>query len=118
MASVSALPSALSTNVEFHPTEVPKPVPMNSAQQELTIRCGFELVYDAAAWTPAILTVEPRLDPWQRQGNQRLTLFPNTPVETFEDSHGNFVRRFTLPPGRTTVRNDTFIAVPPTTDEH
>jgi len=91
---------------------------MNSAAQELTIRCGFEFVYEASAWTPAILTVQPRLDPWQRKEKEQMTFFPYVSVQTHEDSHGNIVQRFTLPPGRTTVRHDIFIAVPVTTDDH
>ena len=91
---------------------------MNSASPELTIRCGFEFVYEAAASTPAILTIEPRLDPWQRKMKEQMTFFPDLSVERFEDPHGNTVRRFTLAPGRTTVRHDAFIAAPPTTDDH
>jgi len=40
---------------------------MNTAAQELTVRGGFEFVYEATAWTPAILKIQPRLDPWQRK---------------------------------------------------
>jgi transglutaminase-like putative cysteine protease len=91
---------------------------MNSAAQQLTIRCGFEFVYEAAARTPAILKIQPRLDPWQRTEKEQMTIFPSVPLQTYEDWHGNSVRRFTLPPGRTTVRHDIFIGVPVTTDDH
>lgn len=91
---------------------------MNTAAPELTIRCGFEFVYEAAALTPAILKIQPRPDPWQRIEKEQMTIFPSLPVQTYEDAHGNSVRRFTLPPGRTTVRHDIFIAVPVTTDDH
>ena len=91
---------------------------MNTATQELTIRCGFEFVYEASARTPAILKIQPRLDPWQRKEKEQMTIFPSVAVQTYEDWHGNSVQRFTLPPGRTTVRHDIFIAVPVTTDDH
>ena len=91
---------------------------MNSVAQELTIRCGFEFVYEAAAPTPAILKTQPRPDPWQRIEKEQRTIFPRVPVQNFEDAHGNIVQRLTLPPGRTTVRHDIFIAVPVTTDDH
>jgi transglutaminase-like putative cysteine protease len=91
---------------------------MNASPSELTIRCGFDFAYDAAAWTPAILTVQPRLDPWQRKVKEQMTVLPSTSVYVYEDAHGNIVQRFSLPPGRTIVRHDVFIAVPPTTDDH
>ncbi|MEP6670855.1 MAG: transglutaminase family protein [Chthoniobacter sp.] len=91
---------------------------MNTSPQELTIRCGFEFAYDATAWTPAILTVQPRLDPWQRKVREQMTFLPSTSVYVYEDAHGNIVQRFSLPPGRTTIRHDVFIGVPTTTDDH
>ncbi len=91
---------------------------MNQARQELTIRCGFEFIYEASAPTPAILNVLPRLDPWQHKQKEQMTFLPWIPVEMFDDPHGNRVQRFTLPAGRTTVRHDIFIAVPVTTDDH
>ena len=47
-----------------------------------------------------------------------MTFFPSLSAYSYEDSHGNIVQRFTLPPGRTTVGHDVFIAVPVTTDDH
>jgi transglutaminase-like putative cysteine protease len=91
---------------------------MNSPAQELTIRCGFEFVYQAAAWTPAILIVLPRLDSWQRKVREQMTFIPSIAAYTYEDAHGNIVQRFSLPPGRTVVRHDIFVGVPPTTDDH
>ena len=92
--------------------------PMNSTSQELTIRCGFEFAYQAATWTPAILIVQPRLDPWQRKMREQMTFNPSVPVYTHEDFFGNIVQRFSLPPGRTTIRHEAFVGVPATTDDH
>ena len=91
---------------------------MTAHAQELTIRCGFEFAYEATAWAPAILTTQPRLDPWQRKVKEQMAFSPSVAVSDYEDAHGNIVQRFSLPPGRTTVRHDVFIAVPPTTDDH
>ncbi|MGB8169997.1 MAG: transglutaminase family protein [Chthoniobacteraceae bacterium] len=91
---------------------------MNPTSPELTIRCGFELIYQAAGWTPAILNAQTRLDPWQRRVGEQMSFFPSVATYGYEDSHGNLVQRFSLPPGQTTVRHDTLIAVPPTTDDH
>ncbi len=49
---------------------------MNTAAQELTIRGGFEFVCEATAWTPAILKIQPRLDPWQRKEKEQMASFP------------------------------------------
>jgi len=91
---------------------------MNVSPQELTIRCGFEFRYEAAAWTPAILAIQPRLDPWQRKVKEQMTIFPSIAAKAFEDSHGNIVQRLILARGRTTVRHEIFVAAPPTTDDH
>ena len=74
------------------------------APQELTIRCGFEFAYEAAAPTPAILKTQPRLDPWQRKEKEQMTFSPCVSIETHEDSHGNSVQRFILPARRFVVR--------------
>ena len=89
-----------------------------AAPQELTIRCGFEFGYLANGWTPAILNIQPRLDPWQRKVREQMTIYPSIAAQSFEDSHGNIVQRLSLPPGNTTVRHDIFVGVPPTTDDH
>jgi len=91
---------------------------MTSTPEELTIRCGFEFAYEASEWTPAILKTQPRLDSWQRKEKEQMTFYPSLAAYSYEDAHGNIVQRFTLPPGRTTVRQDVFIAVPVTTDDH
>lgn len=91
---------------------------MNNSPQELIIRCGFRLVYESEAWTPAILAVFPHLDPWQRKQNELMTFSPYVSVQLFEDSHGNIVQRCILPPGSTSVSHDIFVVAPATTDEH
>lgn len=79
---------------------------------DLTIRCGFDFTYDAAAPTPIMLVAQPRDGAWQRIEAEELHIGLNLEVEQGEDSHGNVVHRFTLPPGRTQIRHDALVAVP------
>ena len=85
---------------------------MTPLAQDLTIRCGLELSYDAAEPTPLILLIRPRLEPHQRLEREQLLFAPHVHVQQYEDTHGNIVHRFELPRGRTTVRHDNFISTP------
>ncbi|MEI9893832.1 MAG: hypothetical protein WDN28_07995 [Chthoniobacter sp.] len=79
---------------------------------DLTIRCGLDFVYDAAAPTPIVLIIQPRDGAVQRIEAEELQLGLDLEVEQGEDTHGNVVHRLILPPGRTTIRHDALIAVP------
>lgn len=79
---------------------------------DLTIRCGLEFVYEAVAPTPIILLIQPRTDVWQRIVAEDLRFGYGLPIWEYQDTHGNLVRRFTLPPGRTTIHHDTLVEVP------
>jgi transglutaminase-like putative cysteine protease len=79
---------------------------------DLTIRCGLDFAYDASEPTPMILVIQPLNGPWQQIDREQLSLYPNIPVQRYQDVHGNVVHRLILPPGRTSVRHDSFIAVP------
>jgi transglutaminase-like putative cysteine protease len=79
---------------------------------DLTIRCGFEFVYQASAPTPTVLLVQPRNGPAQRIDGEQLSLGYNLQTEHSTDIHGNFVHRIILPPGQTVMRYDSLIAVP------
>ncbi len=79
---------------------------------DLTIRCGLELVYEATAPTPAILLLRPRLEPFESIEREEFSVEPKLPLVAFEDWHGNIAQRVVLPPGRTTIRHDSFISVP------
>jgi transglutaminase-like putative cysteine protease len=59
-----------------------------------------------------ILVIQPLDGPWQRIEREQLHFSPDLPVQLYQDVHGNLVRRIVLPPGRTSVRHDAFIAVP------
>ncbi len=85
---------------------------MSYTSPELTIRCGLDFAYDATDYTPMILVVQPQNNHWQRIEREELSFFPNVPVQVYHDVHGNLVHRLILPPGRTSVRHDAFVAVP------
>lgn len=80
--------------------------------ENLTIRCGLELSYEATDPTHIVLLIQPRLDKEQRMEGEQLSFSPEVSVEEYADAHRNIVRRFDLPAGRTTIRHDAFITVP------
>ena len=79
---------------------------------DLTIRCGLELTYDAVYPTPMVLLIQPRLEKGQHTQCEQLTFTPTVEIEHFRDEHHNHVRRFDLPAGRLTIRQDSLITVP------
>jgi transglutaminase-like putative cysteine protease len=81
---------------------------------DITIRCGLALTYEATAPTPMILLIQPRLERGQRMECEQLTFTPNVEVEAWDDEHQNRVRRLELPVGSLTVRHDALISVPAT----
>ena len=87
---------------------------MNNAepQLDLTIRCGLDFLYEAAAPTPIVLHIKPRLDRSQHIEKEQFSFEPHSPLEEHEDEHGNLVHRLVLSPGQTRVRHDAFVAVP------
>lgn len=86
--------------------------------QDLTIRCGLELTYEAVEPTHIVLLIQPRLEKDQRMEGEQLSFEPHVSVEEYADLHGNIVRRFELPAGRTTIRHDAFISVPSRPENH
>jgi transglutaminase-like putative cysteine protease len=85
---------------------------------DLTIRAGLELIYEAALPTPIVLLIKPRNDRTQHIEKEWLTFEPKVGPHEFFDSHGNVVHRFVLPPGRTSIRHDAFVAVPSLPENH
>lgn len=80
--------------------------------ESLTIRCGLEFAYEAEDQTHIVLLIQPRLEHDQRMECEQLSFSPNVFVQQYSDVHGNIVRRFDLPSGRTTIRHDAFVTVP------
>lgn len=90
----------------------------SSLPLDLTIRAGLEFVYEAATTTPIILLIKARNDPRQHIEKEWLSFEPKVRPEEYVDVHGNIVHRFLLPPGRTTIRHDSFVAVPSLPENH
>jgi transglutaminase-like putative cysteine protease len=84
---------------------------MSTEPADLTIRCGLEFAYEAVDQTHIMLLIQPRLEPGQRMLGEQLRFAPEIKRQEFTDMHGNFVRRFDLPTGRTTIRHDALISV-------
>jgi transglutaminase-like putative cysteine protease len=84
---------------------------MSDTPRELTIRCGLEFAYAAFTPTPMILLIQPRLDPWQHLEGEQFAFSTDVSFSESEDMHGNIVRHFVLPVGRTSIRHDAFIRV-------
>ncbi|HEY2343444.1 MAG TPA: transglutaminase family protein, partial [Chthoniobacteraceae bacterium] len=89
----------------------PSPDPSHPSL-DLTIRCGFEFVYQSTTPTPAILLLKPQSGPWQNIEEERLTFQPQLHSTEYFDTHGNLVHRVVFPAGLTTIRYDSLIAVP------
>jgi transglutaminase-like putative cysteine protease len=85
---------------------------------DLTIRCGLDFTYQASAPTPITLVIQPRDGAWQRIQAEQLFLGYNLEVEQGEDTHGNVVHRFTLPPGQTRILHDALVAVPSVREDY
>ena len=84
----------------------------------ITIRVGLELSYEAAEPTPMSLLIQPRLDPWQHLREEQLSFSPDIFLRESQDVHGNIVRIFDLPAGRTTIRHDALVSVPVLPEDH
>ena len=91
---------------------------MAHTSPHLTLRCGLELTYEAAAPTPMHLIIQPRLDPWQHLEGEQFSFSPDASMRQYADVHGNIVRRFGLPAGRTTIRHDLQVSVPSLPENH
>jgi len=84
---------------------------MPSAPDSLTIRCGLDFAYEARDPAHIVLLIQPRLEAGQRMESEQLQFSPGIAVQEYKDIHGNLVRRFQLPVGRTTVHHDAFITL-------
>jgi len=82
---------------------------MTTSSSSLTLRCGVDFAYEAAAPTHIVLLIQPRLEVGQRIENERLEFSPGVETRDYQDLHGNIVRRFELPIGKTTIRHDVLI---------
>ena len=84
----------------------------------MLIRLGYEMVFEVPAPAPMllVLALRPEREPSvRRAGGMRVE--PEVPVRYYADGFGNRCRRFTLPPGATTLRYDAQVDVSGEPDE-
>ena len=72
----------------------------DSADFDVTVRIGCNLVYEVTGSATLLLNVKPRPDRRHTVIEEQLTLGQNLRVDEFDDSHGNRVYRLALPAGR------------------
>jgi transglutaminase-like putative cysteine protease len=87
-----------------------------SVASMLAVRVGCEFVYQADYATPAVVLVRPG-DGAQRVRSETWTSTPAIAHHDYRDIYGNVCRRLTIPEGRTRLRYDAVVDVPPTPAE-
>ena len=77
----------------------------------MLIRCGYEIAYDCAGWTPMLLmlSVHPSRFDDLRTPN-RILVEPGVEPTHYRDGFGNVCSRILAPPGRVTISSDFVIA--------
>ena len=63
--------------------------PFQGPNLDLAVRIGCELIYDAAADTPALVTLKPRHDALQYIHQESFHFEPQSTASEFEDDHFN-----------------------------
>ena len=86
--------------------------PFQAPTLDLAVRVGCELIYDATADTPALVTLKPRHDALQSIRQESFHFEPQLTATEFEDDHFNIVYRLILKPGRNVLRYDGIVMVP------
>jgi transglutaminase-like putative cysteine protease len=79
------------------------------------VRIGCEFEYETAQETPSLWQVRPRSGAEQRIVTEAWQ--PPAPVRTYFDAYGNTCDRLTLAPGRSILRYDATVEVPPSFDD-
>ncbi len=79
---------------------------------DLAVRVGCELVYEASAETPALVTLKPRQEALQSIRQESFQFEPQLTATEFEDDHFNIVYRLVLKPGQNSLRYDAVVMVP------
>jgi hypothetical protein len=86
--------------------------PFQAPSLDLAVRVGCELIYDATAGTPTLVTLKPRHDALQSIRQESILFDPQLTATEFEDDHFNIVYRLVLKPGRNVLRYDAIVMVP------
>lgn len=88
-----------------------------TAQLDLHLRVGCEIVYDVPQPTPLVIVVQAQERPGQQRIIDELQLVePPVPVERVIDAYGSAVWKLLAPAGRLRIRYDAHVAVASTAD--
>jgi transglutaminase-like putative cysteine protease len=98
----------------MRPVPTPAKFAPNKTAPLLTVRCGFELVYEASHAVPALLLLRPRPDAEPPVLEESFRVGGSREGDEFVDSHGNRALRVLFSPGETVLRHDFLAAVPST----
>ncbi len=82
------------------------------AKLDLTVRVGYEISYEAALPTPALVTLKPSEDRYQSIRQKSISFEPDLHPTAFQDDHGNTAHRLILEPGLNVLRYDAIVNVP------
>lgn len=82
----------------------------------MKVQVGCEFVYNAEVATHAVIQVEPRLEGGVAALDERWSNIPQVGMSRYVDGFGNFCRRTTIPPGRSSLRYSSLLEVPDTSD--
>jgi transglutaminase-like putative cysteine protease len=93
---------------------IPAKVSPSKKAHTLTIRCGFELVYEASHEVPALLFLRPRSDSSHPILEECSSVRAGQGGEDVVDVHGNRGLRVVFSPGENVLRHDLLAAVPST----
>ncbi len=93
---------------------IPATVSARNTAPALTIRCGFELVYEASHEVPAMLLLRPRSDSAHPILEESFRVEARQGGEDFVDVHGNRGFRVVFSRGENVLRHDLLAAVPST----
>jgi len=82
----------------------------------MRIQIGYNLRFQIPATTPVLLLLHVQPNRYHFLQPERLTLFPNVPLDTFLDVNGNLCTRLIAQPGLLTLTNDAIVEVDGHTD--
>ena len=82
----------------------------------MRVRVGCEFTWETEDEVPMLMLVRPRIDAEHVIVYESTWMDPEVPLREYTDGFGNMCWRYLTPVGRSTVRYDALIEIPPTPD--
>ena len=82
----------------------------------MRVRVGCEFTWETEDEVPMLMLVRPRIDADHVVVYESTWMDPEVPLREYTDLYGNICWRYLTPVGRSTVRYDAVIEIPPTPD--